>query len=88
MKSQHKDINMFPFFFFKYLLDLGSFVVYDLGLYLKIFKLKKRSYGCCILSNCEKFKFKNFYGPNMNFMRSIFVGIVNCPYKEVAVEND
>jgi hypothetical protein len=77
-----------PTFIVSFLLQTASFVSYYLRLSLKIFRVKKHSFGTILLTNITNMKYYNSFAPLVNFTNAIMVAVICKPKEEVVVEND
>jgi pyruvate/2-oxoglutarate dehydrogenase complex dihydrolipoamide acyltransferase (E2) component len=86
--QQMKLTFSLPTFVVSFLLQLASFASYFLRLSIKIFRVKKHSFGTILLTNVSEMKYYNSFAPLVNFTNAIMVTTICKPKDEVVVEND
>lgn len=72
-KQRTGPIKLLPTFIVKILVDITSFISYNLGIDLKALAIKKNQFGGCTITSIGMLGFKDTFVPPVPFMKPPFL---------------
>lgn len=88
VKEQMKIAKMLPSSIMACLLEISTFITYNLGLDFKALRLKKYQFGNVVITNVTKMGINHVFAPLVNFTRSICIVVLCSPEDRVVVDEN
>lgn len=83
-----KFVDRIPTFLISIIINVLSFISYNVGISLPMIGLRKNHFGFGIVADVSRYGITDLTLPLCNFARSVFVAVVNAPYDKVVVVDD